>query len=228
MDVILGPPFSGKSQFAASQIEEREAGGELGLLRLDFSRLWAGIAPGIQSSYRDEAVSDTGAPRLAGYAFEVLMAEAIRRELRGYILLNSPRRAMRILPGLASTVIHEMTIGPGEVAARVQGHLSTLRRQVPRARTDAADSRCAEAVTSYYRERPEMPESVKVRKVRQRGNRFEVGKPESSKYDRDAFLRGLTPAGHDARADLLSEGIEDPKPAEIMRRLLHERRIANG
>ena len=186
MDVILGPPFSAKSQYADSEIARREAGGELGLLRLDYSRLWTGIAPGIQSSYRDEAVSDTGAPRLASYLFEVAIAQAADRELRGYILLNSPRRAARVLSALGATSLHEMDIGAGEVAARVHGHLASLRRQVPRARTEAADSRCAEAVTSYYRERVDT--EFPVRKVRQsRGGKWEVGKVESGKFDRAAF-----------------------------------------
>ena len=228
MQVILGVPFSGKSQFARAEVQRREAGGELGLTVIDYSALFGAVVPGTQSSYRDEAISDTGASRLVSYAFEVLIAQVAARELRGYVLLNSPRRAARVLSTLGATTLHEMDIGPSEVAARVHGHLASLRRQVPRARTDAADNRCAEAVVQYYRERPDLPESVKVRRVRQRGNRFEVGAPESSQYDRDAFLRGLTPAGHDARADLIASGIEDPTPAEIMRRLLHERRIANA
>ena len=182
MDVILGPPFSGKSQFADSQIEEREAGGELGLLRIDYSRLFAAIVPGAQSSYRDEAVSDTGSPRLASYLFEIAIVQAIERQLRGYILVNSPARAARILGRLGGTTIHEMDLPPSEVAARVSGHLAGLRRRVPRARTDAADSRCAEAATTFYRERPEMPASIKMRKVRRRGSKFEVGKPESGAY----------------------------------------------
>lgn len=223
MDVVLGPPFSGKSQFADSEIEGREARGELGLLRLDYSRLWTGIAPGIQSSYRDEAVSDTGTPRLASYLFEIAIAQAIERELRGYILLNSPARAARLLSRLGASHVLEMDIAAGEVTARIAGHLASIRRRVPRARTPAADSRCAEATTQFYRERVDT--DFPVRKVRQsRGGRWEVGRVESGKYDRAAFLRGLTPAGHQARADLISEGVEDPTPAAIMRRVLLEAR----
>ena len=62
LEIIVGPPFAGKSQAARSLVEEREAAGELGLFVADFSALFSALFPGILSSYRDAGVSETGAP----------------------------------------------------------------------------------------------------------------------------------------------------------------------
>ena len=94
--VVTGPPFSGKGQFIRDEIERRETGGELGLISVDFTAIYSAITPGDQSSFRDEAVSDTGAPRLAGYLFAVLLTALLDRELSGYVSTPSPARALEI------------------------------------------------------------------------------------------------------------------------------------
>ena len=83
--IVTGPPFSGKGQYVRSEVARREADGELGLVVIDFTALYAGLVPGRQSALRDEAVSDSGAPRFAAYLYETAAAQMAERELRGYI-----------------------------------------------------------------------------------------------------------------------------------------------
>lgn len=60
LEVVTGAPFSGKAPYVEAEIERREAAGELGLIALDWTRLYLSLFPGAQSALRDEAVSDTG------------------------------------------------------------------------------------------------------------------------------------------------------------------------
>ena len=97
LQVVTGPPFAGKGWWIADQIESREADGERGLLSLNYSSVYASLAPGDESAYRDEEVTDTGVPRLVSYLFSAAVGEAGTRDLDGFIAVDSPRRAVDLL-----------------------------------------------------------------------------------------------------------------------------------
>ena len=222
LEVIIGAPFSGKSQAARDLVREREEAGELGLVVVDFSAIFAALIPGILSSYRDEAVSETGAPSLVAGLFAAAVARAHSRNMSGYVLLNSPRRAINTAAQVGARELLEMDVGIDTVVERVDAHLSDIRRAVPRARTAAATARCANAAAAFYREVPDAYEAIPRRKVRRQGRRYVTADSRERGFDEAAFLRGLTPRGHDVRADLLAEG-QAATPAAIFRRLLQER-----
>ena len=62
-------------------IAQRESEGELGLVLLDYTLLFGALVPGVQSSWRDGAVSDTGAPRMVGAMYEAALSALAVREL---------------------------------------------------------------------------------------------------------------------------------------------------
>ena len=97
LEIVVGAPFSGKDRWIAAEIERREAAGEVGLVALNYSSMFTAIVPGAESVYRDAAVSDSGAPRLAGYLLAAAISEASAREIDGYIAVDSPRRAIAAL-----------------------------------------------------------------------------------------------------------------------------------
>ena len=165
--VVVGPPFSGKDRWIAGEIERREAGGEFGLLALNYSAMFSAIAPGPESVYRDDAVSASGAPRLAGYLLAAALSEASARELDGYIAVDSPRRAIAALEKTGGRQVFEVTISEGTAHRRAAEHLTLLRALAPRsaAAASAAVARCRRVVRSYYAER-EALDTVDVRQVR--------------------------------------------------------------
>ena len=222
LEVVLGPPFAGKSQFVRSRIEERERAGELGLIGLDFSALFGALFPGALSSYRDAAVSETGAPRFASYVFEAALAQAIARGLSGYVALNSPLRALRVADRVDARYIIEVDVDVDVVVDRIDDHLTTIRQRVPRARTSAATAKCSQAAAAFYREAPAAYERMDRRTARRSGNGWKVSETARRGFDQAAFDRGLTAAGRVARDALVAEGLE-ATPAAIFRRLLQER-----
>ena len=133
MEIIIGPAFSGKHAVAEQLIEEREAAGELGLVALSFTGLFAAIAPGAESTYRDENVSDSGTPRLVGYLLSTAIAEASRRELAGYIELDSPRRALQLVEQAVASSLIEVSISETTVRRRAAEHVDMLQALAPRA-----------------------------------------------------------------------------------------------
>ena len=48
VEVVTSAPFGGKGMYARAEVERREEGGELGLIVIDWSRLFAALYPGIQ------------------------------------------------------------------------------------------------------------------------------------------------------------------------------------
>ena len=54
----------------------------------------------------------TGAPRMAGYTFEVVTAAAVARELDGYILTQSPRKAIELADRFPSVALFEVPADP--------------------------------------------------------------------------------------------------------------------
>ena len=224
LDLISGSAFSGKNRFGLSRIREREAAdAELGLIMLDFTGLYSSMFPGAQSALRDQAVSDSGAPLMTGYMFEVAVNQAAERELSGYIAVDSPRRAVALADriGPTSTIFHvESTVT--EIAQRAESHLTQLARTVPRASRASAVRRCREAALVALRERPLLV--GRARSVTTRpGGRFEVGGPVAP-FDRALFESGLSSRGREVLDDLRAGGVIDPTPAEILGVLLSERR----
>ena len=168
LEVVLGAPFAGKDRWIAAEIERRETAGELGLLALSFTGIFAAIVPGAESVYRDEDVSDSGTPRLVGYLLSTAIAEAGRRELSGYVALDSPRRALKVLEQIGGNRLIEVTVGEATANRRAQDHIALVRELAPRAGADdakAAAARCRKMVASYFRER-DVLDNVDVRQVR--------------------------------------------------------------
>ena len=226
IEVITGPPFSGKAEFARAEIARRERAGELGLVLLDYTALYSALVPGVQSSYRDDAVSDTGAPRATGAAYEWMLGTIAARELSGYITTQSPRRALAISNRFEDAPIWDLWTGPDDVAERVHFHMEALGERVPRAAMrpgqggafgDRLRALCGQQAQTYYRERPGVV--GRAREVRQTGRgSYRKGGPAVN-YD-ERFVRGLTPAGREARAELVSEGNLNPTPADVFKRTL--------
>ena len=94
LTVVTGAPFAAKGWWIASEIERREADGELGLVHLSYTGIYASLITGTESAYRDQRISDTGAARFAAYLLAVALREARTRELAGYAAVDSPRRAL--------------------------------------------------------------------------------------------------------------------------------------
>ena len=214
--VVTGAPFSGKGQFVRDEIERRETDGELGLISIDFTAIYTAITPGEQSAFRDDAVSDTGAPRLAGYAFAVLLAALKDRELSGYVSTPSPARALEIADK-ASAPILDIAADVDQIAVRINTHMSALQKTVPRATRARTVGRCRKAAAAYLRNEHVLV--GKARTVTRRGDRWKVG-PVKQPFDRAAFERGLTARGRAARDELIAAGTPDPTPADILSALV--------
>ena len=140
LDVVTGAPFSGKDRWIAREIERREAAGELGLLALSYSAVFSAIAPDVETVYRDDRVSASGAPRLAGYLLAAAITEASARELDGYVATDSPRRAIAALEKTGGRFVIEVSVSEGTAHRRAAEHLTLLRSIAPRSAA-AADAR---------------------------------------------------------------------------------------
>ena len=115
--VTTGAPWSGKSEYVKAEIRRRETAGELGLVMLGWSELFRLLFPGEQSQFRDEAIADTGAPRLTGYLHEVAIAAVLTRELSGYVVTQSPIKAVELADRFGGPLV-EIVSDPGDVADR--------------------------------------------------------------------------------------------------------------
>lgn len=218
--VVTGPPFAGKGQFVRDEIQRREEeDGELGLLSVDFTALYSAIVPGAQSAFRDDAVSESGLPRLVSYLYEVVVAQVAARELAGYVTTNSPRRAVQLAERLGGPLL-EVRTTIEQIASRAETHMAALGRRVPRARRSSAVGGCREAAVNYVRESPALV--GRAREVTRRGTKWQVGGMRQA-FDRAAFERGLTPGGRAVRDALVAEGHADQTPADILARLLSNR-----
>ena len=216
VEVVTGPPFGGKAQFAREQIARREADGELGLVMLDWTALYLAMFPGAQSAFRDEAIGETGAPRMTGYAFEVVAAAIAARELSGYVLTQSPERAIALADRFDGPLL-EVSADVGEVADRADGHMTRLRRTVSRAVRSAMLPRCRQAAVSYFRQSHRLV--GRAREVRRSGGTYKVGQVKRP-FDRALWEKGLTPRAREAVAELKSLGNPDPDPSAVMAFLL--------
>ena len=217
VEVVTGAPFSGKSLYIGDEIERREARGELGLVSVDYSGLYAATVPGVESSLRDAAVAATGAPRLAGYLFEAAVAQVVLRELSGYIATNSPKRAVALAERFGGRLVN-VDVGIEDLAGRINEHMSGLTRKVRRASREGVVGRCRDAAGRYLREADDVlvGRARNVRRVGQRWRDTGIVKP----FDRDNFRRGLTPSGREAVAQLEADGDLEWKPIDVHNRLL--------
>ena len=217
VEIITGPSFGGKSEFARQEITRREQDdGVLGLALVSFSDLFRVLIPGEQSQYRDQPVANSGASRLVGSAYDAAVGLLLVRELSGYIAVPSPRRAVSLSDRFGGAQIWDVTAPPDALALRVRAHVSALMGRVPRARD--AESSCRRAVGTYYAER-----SLLVGRARQvtqtRRGRYEKGGTVQP-FNEDLFVSGLSPAGRAARDQLIADGVASPTPADVFRQTL--------
>ena len=219
IEVVTGAPFSGKGQFVRDEIARREADGELGLVNLDYTALYAALVPGVESSLRDGPVSDSGAPRLVAFAYEVLLSAVGDRELSGYVTTNSPRKAVDVGDLLRAPVLN-VEAKEVEIAARTYDHLRRIERTVARGASGSI-GRCQRAILGYMNEAPRLVgRAQEVRRVNGAWTRGGIKPP----FDRALWERGLTPQGRAVLDDLVSEGTPEPTPTDVMRRLLKNSR----
>ena len=165
--VVVGAPFAGKRLWVDSEIERREADGEIGLLALDYTGLYSAMVPGLDSAYRDVRVSDSGAARYAAYVLRLAVGEAARRELDGYAAYDSPRRAVQAAQELGGAPVVEVTVSQETALRRSREHVELVSDLAPRAAADdgkAAESKCRQMVKAYYNER-DVLDTVSVRQV---------------------------------------------------------------
>ena len=216
INVVVGAPFSGKGRYVRSEIARREAAGELGLVAVDYTAIYAAVVPGAQSSLRDQAVSDTGAPRFVGYLFEAAVAQVALRELSGYITTNSPERAIALAGRLEGRIVN-IDLGAEDLAERIETHMAGLEREVKRAARGEIIGRCRGAAVRYLRERPKLV--GRARNVVRDGEGYRDDGPVQA-FDRDNFRRGLTPDGRETVAQLEADGVTEWTPSDVLNRIL--------
>ena len=216
VEVVTGAPFSGKSLYISDEIERREEDGELGLVALDYSGLYAAVVPGIQSSLRDQAVSDTGASRFVGGMFAAAVATVAVRELSGYVATNSPARAIELADRFDARLVN-VAVGVEDLAGRIDGHMRGITRKVRRASREGIVGRCRDAAGRYLSESDALV--GKARNVRKVGKRWRDDGPVKP-FDRELFGKGLTPAGREVVAELEADGLFEWRPQNIINRLL--------
>ena len=216
VDVVTGAPFSGKGRYVRSEIARREAAGELGLVSVDYSAVYSAVVPGVQSSLRDQAVVDSGAPRFAGYLFEAGVAQAALRELNGYVTTPSPARAVELSGRLEGRLLN-IDLGAEDLGERIEEHMAGLEREVTRAARGEIVGRCRDAAVRYLREKPKLV--GRARNVVRDGDRYRDDGPVQA-FDRDNFRRGLTLDGREVVAQLEADGFTEWHPPDILNRLL--------
>ena len=129
---------------------------------------------------------------MTGYTFEVVAAAIAARELSGYVLTQSPERAIALADRFDGPLL-EVAADVGDVADRADDHMARLRRTVSRAVRSATIPRCRKAAVSYFRESHRLV--GRAREVtRTRGGGYKVGEVKRP-FDRALWEKGLTPRG---------------------------------
>ncbi len=160
MTIVVGAPFSGKRLWVDSEIERRETDGEVGLLAIDYTSLYSAMVPGLSSVFRDQRVTDSGAARFAGWLLGAAIREAGDRELPGFVLTDSPRRALGLAAQIGGAPLVEVSVSQDVALKRSQRHVDLVKDLAPRAATKdgkAAIAKCRQMVDQYYRERDVLP-----------------------------------------------------------------------
>ena len=169
LTVVVGAPFSGKRLWIDRQIAAAESAGTVGTLALDFTSLYSAIVPGLDSVFRDQRITDSGAARFAGWLLSAAVREANTRELPGYVAVDSPRRAVQAARELGGAPVVEVTVSQETALRRSQQHVDLIRDLAPRAGAEdskEAAAKCRQMVKAYYSERgvlgtlPTVPEQV--------------------------------------------------------------------
>lgn len=214
IEIITGPSFAGKSAFGLQEVTRREQeDGELGLILIGFSEIYRALIPGELSSYRDQAVADSGATRLAGSTYDAVIGLALARELSGFLISQSPRRAVSLADRFGGAPIWDVTAQPDALALRVTAHVRDLGQRVARAGAGDVEGNCRRQVRTYFNERSVLVH--RAREVRQpRRGRYEKGGPVQP-FDEGLFVKGLSPAGRQARDELIADGDGSPTPAAV-------------
>ena len=158
LTIVTGSPFSGKRLWTDAQIEQAEEEGAVGWLALDFTSVFSAVVPGLASTYRDQRVSDSGASRYAGWLLGAAIREAGRRELDGFVLTDSPRRALALAAQIGGAPMVEVVVTHQEALRRSQQHVELVKALAPRAaQDDGAEARCKKMVDQYFREADVLP-----------------------------------------------------------------------
>ena len=160
LTIVTGSPFAGKRLWTDAQIEQAESDGAVGWLAIDFTSVYSAVVPGLASTYRDQRVTDSGASRFAGWLLGAAIREAGQRELDGFVLTDSPRRALAFSQQLSGAPVVEVVVSRTEALRRSDRHVELIRDLAPRAAADdgaAATQRCRQMVASYYAERDTLP-----------------------------------------------------------------------
>ena len=158
LTIVVGSPFSGKRLWTDREIEQAEEKGAVGWLALDFTSVYSAVAPGLGSVYRDQRVSDSGASRFAGWLLGAAIREAGQRELNGYALTDSPRRALALAAQIGGAPLVEVVVTQEAALRRSQQHVELVKALAPRAaQDDGAEAKCRQMVDQYFREADVLP-----------------------------------------------------------------------
>ena len=160
LTIVTGAPFSGKRLWTDREIEQAEEEGAVGWLALDFTSFYSAAVPGLGSVYRDQRVSDSGAARYAGWLLGAAIREAGQRELDGFVLTDSPRRALALAAQIGGAPMVEVVVTQEAALRRSQQHVELVKALAPRAAQDdgaEAAQRCRKMVEAYYNERDVLP-----------------------------------------------------------------------
>ena len=245
VQVVTGAPFSGKGQFVRDEIARREREGELGLVALDWTALYTALVPGVQSSFRDEAVSDTGAPRMVAYVFEIIAAAIAAGS---FTVTSSHSRHVRrsswrtgsLTARLTTCLMSSWTTwrtsrtGPpgrllldevGPRGAAGAGGAGRGAGGLPARGAGGLPARGAGGLPArgaglLQRSSGAGGPGSRSPALRPRVEGGEVKRP----FDRELWERGLTPRGREARNELIERGNPEPTPAQVMAWLLRDRR----
>ena len=217
LEVVTGAPFAGKAEFVRGEIERREQAGELGLIMVDYTAIYAAVVVGEQSQLRDAALTDTGAARAAGAAYDFMVGAVLARQLSSFVTTQSPRRALAISDRFGGAPVWDVQANVGDLAVRVRSHAADISGRVARA-GDGVEAGCGRQVAAYLGERHMLAgrarEVVQVR----RGTYRKGGLVEP--FNEQLFVSGLTPAGRLARDELIAAGNQSPSPSEVFRLVL--------
>ena len=123
LEVVAGPPFAGKSQYVDREIARREADGESGIVRIDFTALFLALFPGAADAVRTEAT--VGVP-LVAYLRETAIRQAQERELDGYVTTAKPEAAERLRERFEVRTITVIDTPEPEVQRRMEKHLRRM------------------------------------------------------------------------------------------------------
>ncbi len=150
LEIVAGPPFAGKTEYIDGEIARREAAGESGLLRIDFTAIFLALFPGAADAVR---TAETKGVPLVSYIRETLIRQAVDRELHGYVTTSKPAAAEALRERLQMSTITVIDTPEPDVLARMEKHLRrmyAIRRNVER--KAEIRGQCERAAAGWFRE----------------------------------------------------------------------------